>query len=879
MEDPFDWSVDQVVAALCNATTSWTQSKAVSPLPEFSHFERALRDNEVTGSILLTQVDHASLREDLGLKILGHRGTIMLAIHKLRGQSQKWKEHIQEVAAQTPLPGSGVMMSPGPISHSGLGTPLYGSPVFVPPSAGNMCNGYRQSPAVSPQRAQQHEREGVLLDKQPFTDESYFRPDTNDDIHHEAIPDTPKLRRSEQQQSSKSSPVGVVKGPHANQNGGQHSPSRGSPSVKNGRTATNGIMEDSALHANSANISVVLGSNHRRGETYIIDDSGRKRRKLNLMPIEPATNNHTDVGIHEQLHQQSEDKRVIEDTANAEETLMKGSDGIGPSEKPASMDVDHDIQPLVDEAIATTLVPTMDHNSSTCTSLEPGKLSIDANGRKRMVPMLVSHLDDNVIPELGDVPEITTPLGRTAKSTKDSKEVEKSTQGQRSDRKPRQTYLGPKAFPVDEVFYGKSVVGEEVKIDIKYETLTDLGQPSQSDTDFIPSTDISPIGQRLYVHALMKRFLSRSERKDFRRHGQAYTAIIPYSERIGRKHQTQSFTLYTHSPSTIIATREDLSKWPAARDRTDPKAKDQSDPDSAITLFNVPDDDPFGLRQGTNENHDWDFLDKWHYTDDKPLPVYGESGSEGEYDLETWREIEKENGTLERAEIKSSRKQLTDTEVSSAIDQGIEDIKAKWRTKKLPLIEHRAWRIWTKSRKDRNKHQQINEATARIDYLDNVRSAKLRKEMLSEIWSNVIQVKKQCKILKETVFEREQQTWRVSVLRSRSPPPKPQPETTIRRKKPPSIHDSIADDEEILSSESDRVESSDDGLDSFIVEDDESEAASGAEAEILTDTERVLDADDEHVLDGGNGEPNSDEEVVTPTKRRKQVPRGKSYSP
>jgi len=295
----------------------------------------------------------------------------------------------------------------------------------------------------------------------------------------------------------------------------------------------------------------------------------------------------------------------------------------------------------------------------------------------------------------------------------------------------------------------------------------------------------------------------------------------------------------------------------------------------------VPDEDPFSLRENANENHDWDFLEKWRYVDqdDKVLPVYGESGSEVEYDLDTWREMEEERGTLERTVGKSKRKRLTDEEVMTAMDQGLEELEAKWRMKRLPLGEHKAWRIWTKSRRDRSQHQQIELATARICYLNNVRLSKMRKEMTNEIWSNMIQVKKQCKIMEETVFEREDQKWRVSVLQSRSPPSKPPPRDTVRPTKAPRTHESLGDDEEILESSNDPVESSDDDLDGFIIEDDVHEELPGAEAEMLLDTERVLDADDEHVLDIDNNDIDSEDEVVPPTVRGQLGLRGMSLYP
>jgi hypothetical protein len=63
-----------------------------------------------------------------------------------------------------------------------------------------------------------------------------------------------------------------------------------------------------------------------------------------------------------------------------------------------------------------------------------------------------------------------------------------------------------KVVSVDEVFYGSSAVGEEVKIDVRYEIPAEFVQPSQSETYLVSSASQPANGQRLYVHELMKRF-------------------------------------------------------------------------------------------------------------------------------------------------------------------------------------------------------------------------------------------------------------------------------------------------------------------------------------------------------------------------------------
>lgn len=809
-EDPFDWNVDQVVAALCNPRAAWTKSTSFNPLPEPNRFEQALRENRIDGCMLLTQLDHASARDDLGLKALGERGTIMHAVRSLRARSQKYNEYIQETASQIPLPGPSVWTNPGVLSYHGLGSPFYGSPAFTAPALPSIQTGPRPSPIVSPTRS------ATLMETSniPQAKPGY-------ETWSEAFAHTPKLARPDERQFLEEPGLDAPESPlSANETQQTLSPVQ-TPTAKVSDADELGSKEGPDV-INATSHSQVADNNHRAGETYITDESGRKRRKLTLAPV------HSDLDIH------------------GPETA--GSDAEEKSSRP--------------------------------TSPKAGQMTIDPNGRKRMKPILISQSTVEISNGTSSTPD-ASPISpqHTWNHVQEVEEVDTDKPMRNSSRGPRLAYLGLKAYPVDDIFYSKTMLGEEVQNDVSYgSNLTEIQHYSGSETFLVSNSSHSPDGQRLYVHGLMKHFLAASERRDFNHNGQSLTAIFPYPERIGRKHLNPSFTLFSHMPSGIRATREDRTKWSAAYQTMAPRKISQIDQDSPVTHFSVPQDDPSILTESQNENHDWDFLEKWRYVDqgEKVLPIYGDSGSEGEYDLDTWREIEDERGTIKRPVNRSSGKHLTRDEVSNAIDQGIADLGVKWRTQILPLRESKAWRLWTKSRRDRSKFQQIEIATARIIYLSEVRLPKMRKEITCEVWSNVVQVKRQCRILEETVFELEDQKWRISTLQLKSAPPKPSVKGIARPVKVPSAHDSLGEDDEILESEPETGQSSDDGLDGFIIDDDNDAHAglAGVADQMISETDRVQDGDDEEIRGVDNNDTSSEDDIVTSTLRRREQERG-----
>jgi hypothetical protein len=90
--DPWDWSIDEVVDEFCHSRTLWQQGRPNSALPDPAAFEQILRDNDVNGATLLTEVNPTSLKDDFGIKSLGQRSNVAWAVDKLRGRSKRFEE-------------------------------------------------------------------------------------------------------------------------------------------------------------------------------------------------------------------------------------------------------------------------------------------------------------------------------------------------------------------------------------------------------------------------------------------------------------------------------------------------------------------------------------------------------------------------------------------------------------------------------------------------------------------------------------------------------------------------------------------------------------------------------------------------------------------
>ncbi|RKF64003.1 putative snf2 family helicase snf2 family helicase atpase [Erysiphe neolycopersici] len=99
MDDPWNWSVDRVVQELCTSSRTWQpQSPAMPLISNPESLEAVLRDQEVTGSVLLKEINMSVLKDDFGIKALGRRSFIMSAIDQLRSKSLIYSSYMNEPA-------------------------------------------------------------------------------------------------------------------------------------------------------------------------------------------------------------------------------------------------------------------------------------------------------------------------------------------------------------------------------------------------------------------------------------------------------------------------------------------------------------------------------------------------------------------------------------------------------------------------------------------------------------------------------------------------------------------------------------------------------------------------------------------------------------
>lgn len=89
--DPIDWTLDEVVEFLCNPERAPWASSLNTPRPDPVTLEDSLRENLVSGEVLLNDVDSSILKEDFGIKALGHRSSVIRAIKWLQERSDKYK--------------------------------------------------------------------------------------------------------------------------------------------------------------------------------------------------------------------------------------------------------------------------------------------------------------------------------------------------------------------------------------------------------------------------------------------------------------------------------------------------------------------------------------------------------------------------------------------------------------------------------------------------------------------------------------------------------------------------------------------------------------------------------------------------------------------
>ena len=192
----------------------------------------------------------------------------------------------------------------------------------------------------------------------------------------------------------------------------------------------------------------------------------------------------------------------------------------------------------------------------------------------------------------------------------------------------KESYLGAQALLVEDIFYGER----------------DIEEDDTSDNFYIPPSDAS-VGTKRYVEKQIRHFLMSAEQASVvKRNGLHRTAIKPYRASLLRKHYKQSITVYDargDKCKVYQAKVDDMDLYDLPWDYVSPEKRGNSQK----VVFA---EDPYAPKRynynsADNTEHGFDYLLKWvNIEDDHALPEFGESGSEGEYDVLTWREIEEE---------------------------------------------------------------------------------------------------------------------------------------------------------------------------------------------------------------------------------------------
>ena len=809
--DPWDWSVEDVVNAFCNPESQLRRAHSSGSFPDDALLAGKIRDLDVTGLALLKKVDGNCLKNDFGIKSMGHLAILEELIEVLQHESAKYQD--RETRRRSSL---------APSSNTGwasrMATPYSNSPFQGRPPSGGFLP--LQSPRAIGNGFNSPLRSNTTMD-QEFNDINssvgigdYYSLSKNEwppkgwtesqewegkgrsDLDPKCIALNGLTTLSPRTLSAEQ--FRAVAGDLDPGTIWEQSPASGRENDTK--------VEDATLLDFSLNIPTpTLQVEDAWGAAIVTEDSVRKRKRIAPTNIKP-------LGKLAEASEASSNR-------SSSYTAYKNRNGL--SMTPRGNDVMD--EPLSGESkpgqtehsLRQSLSPhrsQIDDSGVSQTHL-PGKVHLDDKGRKRVVPILQSAGDNKPAGPLSipvDIQSATphsphTPTVQLAPNCAIS--TLPTSYGRKATRHSDQAYLGHDSFGVDQIFYASTTLGG---------ALSDTGLSSPQ-TFCLDGRDNLSCGQRLYVHNRMKHFL---QRKPFivTSNGRPVLGLIPYPSRIARKHHPLSMTIISNEPdSGLRALRSNRAIW---------IDDGSSTPKSSLNVFTETEEVDMAHPSFALDviSDDRKTLEKWRQFNgkDEVLPAYGDSGSENEYDLKTWKEMEEESGTLPRALGRSRKPVLSNDEVEAIISKAVTSISEEWKIKEQPKLQRKAWRIWTKAKRNLSRQYDIRQVEESMPKLES-RIGQLRHEIAAEAWTDKEKVFRQCKILQPSLFDLEELRWRRGILQLPKAPEKfsceikkQNPKKVLTRVLPPAMEDEID-----ISSDGEVSEASQDSLDDFIVHDDE----------------------------------------------------------
>ncbi|KAJ5986458.1 hypothetical protein N7451_010823 [Penicillium sp. IBT 35674x] len=203
--------------------------------------------------------------------------------------------------------------------------------------------------------------------------------------------------------------------------------------------------------------------------------------------------------------------------------------------------------------------------------------------------------------------------------------------------------------------------------------------------------------------------------------------------------------------------------------------------------------------------------------DDAGLPGYGESGSEGEYDKETWQEIVQDHPSLEddhpNPEV-SRLSGLSREECDTILAQYITDQEELWRQKVLPKKLSKAEGLWrafrtTNTLEDGNTPEDGNtlqdgnmlqdeklRRSNRIEHLQD-RLRKVQQAIMDVSYRSPSAFRGACAVIDMTIFDLCTERWTLDILELNTcPEPAPRPAKVPRPRKERDMESVSAEEEE-----------------------------------------------------------------------------------
>ncbi|KAL9131167.1 MAG: hypothetical protein Q9217_000820 [Psora testacea] len=786
--DPYDWGVEEVITELCDPNSRLRTAHGSQFFPNEISLAAKLREHDVTGLALLQNVDADCLKNEFGIKSMGQRACLEELIEALQQESLRYQERqIRRASNHTVRPSigwRGRAETPYLSTRYEAGAPAGDPGIWKSPQ--NIPNGWHASSPPGKYVIDDCERIENWPREVPL------------EVPRVKPPDWPAPRPSVAAEDSYSFDNNSGKGESSN-------PDSSTEGVK----STPDALHTNPLLGDSSASNVIIPTNV---ETTITDQYGRERRRL--APTLLTTS--------------APSKPRIEDTAEKQSPNLTLSQVMGKfalvDGRSSPNNAEAVLEPQVEErqVVSGELDPPSDGVSKRRESLQgfaaPGAIHIDEYGRKRVIPIrqLTPDIDTAVDSDTSEQDKVAeTRLHHKRLVVPDVAEA--STKrgvsfGRKAQRSVDQIYLGFESFGVDKLFYGDTELEQPIN------GSSSAGGQAGLDKFIFTCPNSYSAAQKRYVHSRMKYYL-RSPLIVFDSKRHSCHGIVPYPSHIAMKYRPLSMTIFQKSTSgDIRALRSNRAKW--IEDTYVPKLTTQGGSNSPVA-FEVADP---ALAMDDDDDIGWKALEKWKYIDgdDEVLPTYGESSSDGEYDLDTWKEMEQEAGHLERVKGHSRKRKMTPEEVQAAIDAAIERIVEDWGQKRRLRLQPKAWRIWMRAKRDNSRNAQIHQIEEALTSLKK-RISNLRNEIAKEEWSKSSKVSYQCKIMQPSVFDRETLQWEKAVLQL---PRAPERVASFAKQRNipltgPGAQPPLEHGEERIATDSDDCSNSAGTSDDFIVDDDE----------------------------------------------------------